>query len=178
MSRKGIVEYCITHNARKATQFESIGNGTEYTYYVSVGGNPEAGQEAFVFRRVFQKNDFIDRMLNELHVYTHDRLRFVATNVTEEPEKDPPPIDSLIFTPRDNEGRKSDLKTLLFFGISRPFMAVRCELRYENKNETVIINQPGNPAFMIIILNYGEYGKLITAKFYNAQDKLVYIYTQ
>ena len=176
MERGEQFAYCQGNSARKATKFEFTWDGGpfylgNYGYCVARDGNPKAGQEVFVFRQAYLLG-------TSLPTPGHERLRFVATNVTKEPEKDPPPIGSLIFSPRDDKGGKGELKTLLFFGVSRPLLAVRCELHYENNDTTELIQSPENPTFLIAIHNYGLYGRLITAKFYNANDELVYTYTQ
>ncbi len=164
------VEYCKENTERNATIFECVSGDPRYTesylYWVAGDGDSTKPQEIFVFREKFLLNEF-------------DFLRreFVASSIQSESLEDDEGVNSFEFITYDDENKKEDVATRLYYGSLNELDVFwyECTVSFSGKKETFEGKVMRNDnTWMLRSFDISETGNIVDLKLYDYDRNLLY----
>lgn len=164
------VEYCKENTERNATIFECVSGDPRYTesylYWVAGDGDSTKPQEIFVFREKFLLNEF-------------DFLRreFVASSIQSESLEDDEGVNSFEFITYDDENKKEDVATRLYYGSLNELDVFwyECTVLVSGKKETFEGKVMRNDnTWMLRSFDISETGNIVDLKLYDYDRNLLY----
>lgn len=164
------VEYCKENTERNATIFECVSGDPRYTesylYWVAGDGDSTKPQEIFIFKEKFLLNEF-------------DFLRreFVASSTQSESLEDDKGVKSFEFITYDDESKKEDVATRLYYGSLNELDVFwyECTVLLSGKKETFEGKVMRNDnTWMLRSFDISETGNIIDLKLYDYDRNLLY----
>ena len=144
--------YCVENSYRSATEFKRMGNydnPVTYSFWVAGDGDNSKGQELYVFYPKTLLNIDLTRFVDFKH--SSELLNGTQKNV-----------GMLYFTPRDQEGRKSPVNSIVFFSsntakkkINKYSITYRITENGKSKEEAESSGLPLNPPFIVFAKDLG-----------------------